>query len=100
MLGGCGLHDRLGPQAREIGYWRRAGVEGRGIVTASVVALTEAAFTIPGTERVEIHCDEANTASAAVARRAGYRLDRIEDTPVRAPAELGRQQVWLTRNER
>ena len=96
VLGGCGLHDRLGAHAREIGYWRRADVEGRGIVAAAVGALTEAAFTLPGIERVEIHCDAANTASAAVARRAGYRLERIDDTPVRAPAERGRQMIWVT----
>jgi RimJ/RimL family protein N-acetyltransferase len=45
--------------------------------------------------RVEIHCDEANTRSAAVARRLGYRLDRVEPRPVRAPAESGRGMVWI-----
>ena len=96
VVGGCGLHERLGPEALEIGYWRRAGVEGRGVVTAAARALTAAAFTLPPIERVEIHCDEANVASAAVARRAGYRLDRIVAVPVRAPAELGRQMIWIT----
>lgn len=94
VLGGCGLHDRLGPEALEIGYWRRAGANGRGVVTAAVRALTAAALAEPDITRVEIHCDEANQASAAVARRAGYRLVRIDDVPVRAPAELGRQMIW------
>jgi hypothetical protein len=34
---------------------------------------------------VEIRCDEANTVSASVARRLGYRLERIEDAETGAP---------------
>ena len=44
---------------------------------------------------MEIHCDEANVRSAAVPRRLGYRLDRIEDDEVTAPAETGRSMVWI-----
>lgn len=95
VLGGTGLHDRLGPEALEIGYWRRADAGARGLVTASSRALTAAALALPGIERVEIHCDEANTASAAVPRRLGYRLDRIEDKPITAPGEHGRSMIWV-----
>ena len=49
-----------------------------------------------GKERVEIHCDEANVRSAAVARRLGYRLDRLEDRPITAPGEHGRHMIWVT----
>jgi RimJ/RimL family protein N-acetyltransferase len=45
--------------------------------------------------RVEIHCDEANVRSAAVPRRLGYRLDRIEDDRVSAPGDLGRSMIWV-----
>jgi RimJ/RimL family protein N-acetyltransferase len=34
-------------------------------------------------------------ASAAVARRLGYRLDRIEEEPPDAPAERGRRMIWI-----
>lgn len=94
-LGGCGLHDRLGPRAREIGYWLRVGATGRGLVTAAARALTEASLAIEGVTRVEIHCDEANVRSAAVPRRLGYRLDRIEPSRVSAPGDVGRLMVWV-----
>ncbi len=97
VLGGAGLHDRLGPDAFEIGYWRRADAGGRGLVTAASRALTEAALALPSIERVEIHCDEANAASAAVPRRLGYLLDRIESQPITAPGEHGRAMIWVHR---
>jgi RimJ/RimL family protein N-acetyltransferase len=95
FLGGCGLHDRIGPQGREIGYWLRADAAGRGIASAAARALTTVALAIDGVIRVEIHCDEANQRSAAVARRLGYRLDRIEVDHVSAPGDLGRSMIWV-----
>jgi RimJ/RimL family protein N-acetyltransferase len=94
-LGGCGLHARLGPDALEIGYWLRTGATGRGVVTAAARALTQAALGVHGVTRVEIHCDQANVRSAAVPRRLGYRLDRIEDDRVSAPGDLGRSMIWV-----
>jgi RimJ/RimL family protein N-acetyltransferase len=97
VVGGCGLHARLRPGALEIGYWLRAWATGRGIVTAAAQALTDAAFALPDVESVEIHCDEANVRSAAVPRRLGYRLDRIEDDQISAPGDLGRSMIWIKR---
>ena len=94
-LGGCGLHDRVGAAGREIGYWLVADATGRGIVTAAARALTAAALALEGVCRVEIHCDEANTRSAAVARRLGYRLARVEADAVSAPGDLGRSMIWV-----
>jgi len=94
-LGGCGLHDRIGPDGREIGYWLAATATGRGIATAAARALTAAALAIDGVTRVEIRCDEANLRSAAVPRRLGYRLDRIEVDHVSAPGDLGRSMIWV-----
>lgn len=95
VIGAFGLHGRIGPGALEIGYWVAAGHTGRGIATAAARALTSAALALPGVERVEIHCDEANGPSAAVPRKLGYRLDRVADAEVRAPAETGRQLIWV-----
>lgn len=95
MVGCAGLHGRIGAGGFEIGYWVSADRVRRGYATESARALTTAAFDLPGVERVEIHCDEANEASAAVPRRLGYRLERIDDVTVQAPSETGRHLVWV-----
>ncbi len=96
VIGAFGLHSRVGAGALEIGYWVHADHTGRGIATAGAAALTEAALALPGIERVEIHVDEANGPSSAVPRKLGYRLDRVVESPVTAPSETGRKQIWIT----
>jgi RimJ/RimL family protein N-acetyltransferase len=95
VLGSIGLHGRVGPGGWEIGYWVHVGHTGRGLATAGAAAVTDLAFGLAGTERTEIHCDQANTASAAVPRRLGYRLDRIEDGAPDVPAGTGRHLIWV-----
>jgi RimJ/RimL family protein N-acetyltransferase len=95
VIGGCGLMRRIGPGGIEIGYWVHVDRTRRGHATAAALALTEAAWTLPDVERVEIHCDEANVASRAVPARLGYRLDRIDDDSVTAPGETGRRMIWI-----
>ena len=94
LLGGCGLHRRSGPGSLEIGYWLRPDATGRGIMTAVGAALTAVAVSLDGIVRVEIHCDEANEASAAVARRLGYRFVGTLDHTPEAPGETGRRLLW------
>ncbi|WP_328394710.1 GNAT family N-acetyltransferase [Nocardia sp. NBC_00416] len=94
LLGGVGLHDRVGPGVLEIGYWCHAAHTGRGIITRSVAALTDAALRLPGVEYVQIRCDAANVPSAAVPRRLGYRLTGMEQRERCAPAQTGRGMVW------
>jgi RimJ/RimL family protein N-acetyltransferase len=72
VVGGTGLHLRHGPAAREIGYWLRADLEGRGLMTETVAALTRVAFEVDRIRWVEIRCDPANVRSAAVPRRLGF----------------------------
>ena len=97
VLGGAGLHRRSAPGALEIGYWIRAGATGRGLATEAVEALARAAFD-HGVDRVEIRCDPRNTASVAVARRAGFRylstLEGDRTTPGGAPRDT---VVWERR---
>lgn len=71
-LGSMGLHTRLGPNAREIGYWVRGDRVNQGIATEAAAALTRVAFEISGVQRVEIHCDVRNVASASVPRKLGF----------------------------
>ena len=99
LVGSVGLHLRLGPEAIEIGYWVHVDWTGRGYAAAAAQALTTAGLGMSDIERVEIHCDEANRASAAVPRRLGYRLDRIEDDQIEAPGEVGRNMVWIMNGE-
>ena len=58
--------------------------------------LTEVALSLRDVDRIEIHTDEANTASAAIPRRLGYRLDRIEPKTPQASGETERKQIWVT----
>jgi len=95
VIGSFGLHRRIGPGALEIGYWMHADFTGRGYATACAGALTQAALALPDITRVEVHTDEANTISAAIPRRLGYRLDRVDERPPDAPSESGRLQIWV-----
>ena len=74
VLGGTGLHPRIGTGGLEIGYWIRADAAGRGIATEATAALTRVAFELAGVERVEIHCALENHASAAIPRKLAYSL--------------------------
>jgi RimJ/RimL family protein N-acetyltransferase len=98
-IGAMGLHSRPGPGALEIGYWIAAAHTRRGHATAAARALTGAAFALPGVARVEIRCDEANRASAAVPGKLGYELVKVVDREPAAPAETGRHLVWAMKRE-
>ena len=77
VIGGSGLHTRVGPGAREIGYWIRKDEIGHGYATEVSAALTKVAFEIDRVDRVEIRCDPENVRSAAI------------------PAKLGFEQAWV-----
>lgn len=95
VIGGCGLHDRRPiTNGREIGYWLHPSHTGRGVATASASALTRAAFERLGLDQMLIHCDEANTASAAVPRRLGYAHIETRDEERAAPNDTNRTMVW------
>ena len=72
VVGGTGLHTSVGHGAREIGYWIHRDFINQGLATEVSAALTRVAFEIDHVVRVEIHCDPANLASAAVPRKLGY----------------------------
>lgn len=72
VIGGTGMHTRIGEDALEIGYWISARHIGRGYATEASAALTRAGFELHGLERMEIRCDPANARSLAVPRKLGY----------------------------
>ena len=94
VAGSCGLHRRLGPRALEIGYWVHVAFVRRGIASRAAALLTNAAFAIPDIERVEVHHDKVNGASAGVPRRLGYRFVGEQRDEVTAPADSGIECVW------
>ncbi len=73
VLGGTGLHARVGPRALEIGYWIDVGAVQQGYATEAAGALTTLALSWPEIAHVEIRCDPRNVPSAAVPARLGYR---------------------------
>lgn len=72
VLGGCGLHTRIGPEALEIGYWIDKDFTNQGLATEASAALVKVAFQVESVKRVEIHCDPRNLASATVPRKLGF----------------------------
>lgn len=96
VLGSFGLHRRLGPGVIEIGYWLHPAATGRGYARAATRALVDVAHALPGLERVEVHVDEANVRSSAVARAAGLRIDRVEVREPKSPAQVGRGEIWVS----
>jgi ribosomal-protein-serine acetyltransferase len=99
VAGSCGLHRRRGPRTLEIGYWIHVAFLRRGYATAAARALTAAALSTPGIDCVEIHHDRANTASAEIPRRLGYRFVGERPDRPEASGETGIDCVWrLERN--
>jgi RimJ/RimL family protein N-acetyltransferase len=94
LLGSFGLMTRRGPGTIEIGYWVHVDAAGRGLATRAASALTDAALAEDGVTRVYICCDEANARSAAIPRRLGFDLLRVERRAPEAPGEQGRLMMW------
>jgi RimJ/RimL family protein N-acetyltransferase len=72
LLGGTGLHTRIGDEQLEIGYWMDKDFTNQGLTTESTAALVKVAFEIIHIHRLEIHCDPENLASAAIPRKLGF----------------------------
>ncbi|MGM0557898.1 MAG: GNAT family N-acetyltransferase [Myxococcota bacterium] len=72
VLGGTGLHPRVGDGAREVGYWMREDATGEGLATEAAGAVTRVGFEALNLDRIEIRCGPTNLASARVAEKLGY----------------------------
>ncbi|MFX0010359.1 MAG: GNAT family N-acetyltransferase [Candidatus Hermodarchaeota archaeon] len=89
LIGGTGLHPRVGSNAFEIGYWVNVNHINKGYATEFSAALTKVAFEIENVNRVEIHCDPGNDSSSAIPKKLGYvyeatlrgRTETIDGTP-------------------
>jgi len=98
VVGGSGLHPRVGDGGLEIGYWISAAEVGKGYATEVAAALTRIAFALPEVDRVHIHVDPDNDASIRVPRKLGF----VEEAtlrrrlPPKPPGEQRRDQVTFT----
>ncbi len=94
LAGGIALMARIGPGGLEIGYWVHRAWTRRGLATAASAALVEAAFRLPGVDRIEIVHDELNVASAGIPRKLGFTKvgRRLLDMP--PPGGTGTGIVW------
>jgi RimJ/RimL family protein N-acetyltransferase len=72
VVGGGGLHTRVGPDAFEIGYWIRASEAGRGLATEATAALTRVGLELCGADRIEVRVEPENHASLAIPRKLGF----------------------------
>jgi RimJ/RimL family protein N-acetyltransferase len=72
-IGNIGLFD-LDEKKRsgEIGYWISSEFSGKGYTSEAVKILESEAFKNLNLNRIQIKCDERNTASAKVAEKCGY----------------------------
>ena len=77
LIGGTGLHTRIGKNAREIGYWISKQHIGNGFATEAVSALIKAGFLIEGLSRIEIRCVPENARSRHIPEKLGFRLEGI-----------------------
>jgi RimJ/RimL family protein N-acetyltransferase len=73
VVGGAGLHTRIGSDGLEIGYWIRASRIGAGLATEMTAALTRVAFEVFSVDRVEIRVDPVNERSARIPLKLGFR---------------------------
>lgn len=95
VLGGTGLHARVGPQAEEIGYWIAAKHAGKGYAQEAASALTQVSLRAHKMVRVEIHCSPRNHASANVPRKLGYLHEAtLRARLVEVDGTYGERMIW------
>jgi RimJ/RimL family protein N-acetyltransferase len=99
IVGGTGMHRRIGHGGIEIGYWVHPARLRQGIATTAAGLVTEAAFSQTRIDRVEIHHDKANVASAGVPAKLGFTLIEEYLRPITAPAETGTGCLWRTERD-
>jgi RimJ/RimL family protein N-acetyltransferase len=77
IIGGTGLHPRIGKYAKEIGYWISVHHINQGFATETAHALTKVGFEIDKLDRIEIHCAPDNIQSRNIPQKLGYTLEAI-----------------------
>jgi RimJ/RimL family protein N-acetyltransferase len=94
VIGATGLQRRIGAGAGEIGYWIHGDHAGRGLGTEAAAAVTRVGFQTEKLRRIEIHCDPANAASAAIPRKLGFAHQVTVPAWVNSPKEAPRDTMF------
>lgn len=98
VVGGVGATNHRDRGNVEIGYWIRSDCASRGYATEAATLLTTSVFhSMAMIDSIEIRMDQANLASAAVARRAGYVLVGDVEREIVTPGHTGHSLVWSMR---
>jgi RimJ/RimL family protein N-acetyltransferase len=93
IVGLCGITVRDDGR-REIGYWVHVDHTRRGHATRAAAMLTQMWREHRREPRIEIRCDAANRASAAIPKQLGYHLEGVIDVEPEARSETGKLMVW------
>jgi RimJ/RimL family protein N-acetyltransferase len=95
LVGGTGLHPRVGSNAFEIGYWINVNHVNKGYATEISAALTKVAFEIEHINRVEIHCEPSNIKSSAIPKKLGYLYEAtLRNRTENIKGELIDSMIW------
>lgn len=79
VIGGCGLHKRLGEHAFEIGYWISKKYAGRGYATKVAAILIRLGFNVDGIDRIEIHHIKENLNSRRIPEKLGFKHEGVRE---------------------
>ncbi len=96
LVGGTGLHPRLGPGAMELGYWITPENEGQGFVTEAVKALCRVAFDGLGVDLVAVRMAPENERSIRIPERLGFTREGLLRRGFRADISPPRDVLQYT----
>jgi RimJ/RimL family protein N-acetyltransferase len=96
LVGGTGLHPRVGAGAIEIGYWITPENEGRGLITEAVRALIAVAFLAMGLDMVVVRLAPTNERSERIPVKLGFRREGLLRRGFRDPLDAPRDVLQFT----
>ena len=95
IIGGTGLHNRVGKDAREIGYWINVKHINRGYASEAVCALVKVGFAIERLARMEIHCAADNSRSNNIPLKLGFRHETtLKNNSIDREGKFRDEMIW------
>jgi len=94
LIGGVGLHRRIGKTGIEIGYWLAEKSVGFGYMSETVEVLAAVALELDDVDHVEIHHDVTNDRSRTIPEKLGFELLEERPREIQAANETGIECIW------